>query len=294
MPISANRVQKSIRSLRKFLKKAPKSPTPKKIHKVRTNARRLETSLVALGLASKGNEKQLLRGLARIRSRTGKVRDADVLTGFVMDIDLQSEKNCMVRLLEHLGAEHDKQSRKLRQEVRKTAPQLIRRLKRSSSKLDKLVERARADHTDPLKTAAMAKAMRIIRKLQDPHRFNKSNLHPYRLRVKELRSVLQLADDSHQEPLLRKLLKVKDAVGEWHDWQELVAIASDKLAHGYKCKLLDKIRTIRDAKYETALALATELRTAHLDAVLFPSTSAQRFMRPRDIGKAGNDRSHAA
>jgi CHAD domain-containing protein len=65
MPLDIDRIQKSVRRVRKFLARAPKNPTPEKIHDLRTSARRLEATVEALGLDSKRREKRLLRDLAQ-------------------------------------------------------------------------------------------------------------------------------------------------------------------------------------------------------------------------------------
>jgi hypothetical protein len=41
---------------------------------------------------------------------------------------------------------------------------------------------------------------------------NKPNLHPYRLKVKELRNVLQMADNADQQEFITRLGEVKDAI----------------------------------------------------------------------------------
>jgi inorganic pyrophosphatase len=53
MLLKTEKVQKSIIRLRKFLKKKPKSPAPEKVHKIRTSARRLESSLEAMNVGKK-------------------------------------------------------------------------------------------------------------------------------------------------------------------------------------------------------------------------------------------------
>jgi CHAD domain-containing protein len=52
-----------------------------------------------------------------------------------------------------------------------------------------------------------------------PLQLRKSNLYQYRLKVKELRNLLQLAEDADQQAFIDRLGEVKDAIGEWHDWE---------------------------------------------------------------------------
>ncbi|HEY5254940.1 MAG TPA: hypothetical protein VIJ53_09825, partial [Acidobacteriaceae bacterium] len=73
MAFDLGRVQKDIRKLRRFLKQAPKHATPKKVHSQRTAIRRFEAAMQALELDSDANVQRLLRKLAKLRKRAGKV-----------------------------------------------------------------------------------------------------------------------------------------------------------------------------------------------------------------------------
>jgi CHAD domain-containing protein len=64
---------------------------------------------------------------------------------------------------------------------------------------------------------AMAAAAKLSRELAQPATLNKSNLHPYRLKVKELRYILQMADSPDTRDFIDSLGAVKNAIGEWHD-----------------------------------------------------------------------------
>ena len=89
---------------------------------------------------------------------------------------------------------------------------------------------------------AAATALRLSTGLGAPARLGKGNLHRYRLKVKELRYVLQLSDHADEEPFAAELSEVKDAIGDWHDWEQLIAIASDVLDHGAECKLMAQLK----------------------------------------------------
>jgi hypothetical protein len=56
----------------------------------------------------------------------------------------------------------------------------------------------------------------------------------------------------------------KDAIGEWHDWEELIAIADSILDHGSGCRLLRELRTISRRKYEFALSVTNKMRRDYL------------------------------
>jgi CHAD domain-containing protein len=267
MTIDADRIRKPVRKLRKFFKKSPKRPSSGLIHNLRTNSRRVETAIDALGLSSHKNERRLLRDLARVRKRAGKVRDMDVLVGYTLTANLNGEQDCLVQLLEILGANRAKHVKKLRALVGAIGPRLRRRLKRSASKLENLLIRTRDRHSAPSPPdEAVASAVHLSGELKDPPHLGKENSHPYRIKVKKLRYVLQLSERADPQEFVNKLGKVKDAIGEWHDWQELIAIAERELDHGPKCKLLPKLRSISETKYESAFALTGEMRHTFVDS----------------------------
>lgn len=125
--------------------------------------------------------------------------------------------------------------------------------------MDKYLKKDQAD----LDSQAAAEALRLSSELEAPKRLSRRNLHEYRLKVKELRYELQLAPSSEQM-FVDDLGKVKDAIGEWHDWEELVAIANDVLDHGPGCNLVRRLKEISNSKYEEALRLAENLRNKYL------------------------------
>ena len=82
----------------------------------------------------------------------------------------------------------------------------------------------------------------------------------------ELRDVLQLSEQERDGEFLAKLGDVKDAIGDWHDWEELIGISTQLLDHGDSCRLLRDLRAISDSKYERALSLTNDLRARFLHA----------------------------
>jgi CHAD domain-containing protein len=110
----------------------------------------------------------------------------------------------------------------------------------------------------------MATALRLSSRLKTPAQLSKKTLHPYRLKVKELRYVLQMSDAAEHQKFVDKLSEVKDAIGEWHDWAELSDIATGLLSHGSRCKLLSELKAARNTRYDRALQLTNEMRNTYL------------------------------
>ncbi len=265
MAFDLDRVQNDIRELRKFLKQTPKHPTPKQIHLLRTRTRRFAASLQALTLDVSANEQQVLRTLARLQRRAGKVRDLDVLTEYVAKVPAQEESDCLVELLEYLGAEHARRTKQLHSFAVQHGPSLQRRLKRTAAHLRTPV----ADGAPANSTLrdAMLSELRLQRELAEPVRLNQKNLHPYRLKVKELRYVLELENNPGDRQLIETLGEMKDAIGEWHDWQELLTIAKEQLPHGPECKLVRSFEAIAEQKFNHALSVTSNGRKNALHSV---------------------------
>jgi CHAD domain-containing protein len=260
MPLDTDRIQKPVRKLRKLLKGFPKQPAPDQIHDFRTRARRLEATLEALGLGSRGNERRMLRKLKRLRRRAGKVRDMDVLIGHVSGLHVDGERDCEVQLLERLGAERSRQGKKMWALVRTCGAAVRRRLKRSAAHLDQVLRK----QEDRGPAEAMATALQLSAQLGTPQHLDRKNLHPYRLKVKELRYVLEMVGRADQQQFVNSLGAVKDAIGEWHDWEELIAIANQVLDHGQGCRLVAELRRISNAKFELACSRTNEMRKKYV------------------------------
>jgi len=264
MPFDVDGVNKSARKVRRFLRKNPRRPTSKAIHKVRTSTRSLETTFATLGLDDKPSIKRLMRDLGKVRKRAGKVRDMDVLTEDAMAIQLKGEEDCIVRLLEYLGKERSKYAKKLRREIEDDDPRLQRTLKRYSRKLERLLEQDGKNPNSNAMPTTLAKTKKLSTELKRPARLTRGNLHEYRLKVKELRDVLLLSEQNGNPAFLEKLTEVKDAIGEWHDWEELIGIAGKLLDHGDSCELLKHLRTTGASKYAHAIDLSHDLRKVFL------------------------------
>src|ERR1051326_1018315 len=192
----------------------------------------------------------------------------DVLTADALTVKQDGEQDCLVQLLEYLGVERNKYARRLRQAIKAAGGRLRRNLKRSSKCLEKSLERSGNDgpvDADAVPTT-MARTIKLSTELNLPRRLNRKNLHPYRLKVKELRNVLQLSEQTGDNEFLEKLGEVKDAIGEWHDWEELIGIAKQLLDHGPACKLIKDLHENSNSKYERALFITGRFRSKYLES----------------------------
>src|SRR5438128_2546871 len=266
MSLRPAKLQKPLRKLRKMLNKIPRKPAPEQVHDLRTLMRRIEAMFRALMIESKRNQKRLLKALKPVRKKAGKVRDMDVLTGFASKLRPDGDEECLVELLEYLGAERYKQARKLHRVVQWNRKAIASRLKRSSEYIEKVLAHSQQHSEKETEWAidAMSLALQLSNELASWPRLDAGNFHPFRLKVKELRYALQLAKNPDAD-LIESLGEVKDAIGEWHDWEELTGIAGKVLDHGPGRNLIRMIRSTAKEKFDHALSITNRMRQKYSD-----------------------------
>jgi CHAD domain-containing protein len=263
MSFDIERIHKSTRRVTRFLEKNPRRPSSDAIHDFRTSTRSLETAFETLGLTSRGKIKRLLDALKDVRRHAGAVRDMDVLTANVLTVRLPREQDCLVQLLEDLGAERNKRAGRLRRRVSRQAG-LGKALKQSIKRIEKLFKEAETAATaSKAIPRTIAEGIKLSTALGTPPRLNRKNLHAYRLKVKKLRNVLQLSANADRLHFLELLGQVKDAIGEWHDWEVLAGIASKQLDHA-SCKLVKHLKTEADSRFTHAITLTNRVRTQYV------------------------------
>lgn len=264
MALDSKRLLKPVKKLRKLVGKLDRHPAPEIIHELRTSTRKVEAAFETLIPGLEGVSKSAIKGLRHCRKRAGKVRDMDVLTDYASKVHQPGEEECTVRLLEYLGVQRLKYATKLYTELRGIRAALGKGLKRTEARLAKLSEKSgdRASGSS-IGPKAAGTALTLAVQLGAPSHLDRQTLHPYRLKIKELRNILRMAAGDNIR-LIADLTRVKDAIGEWHDWEVLLSIARNELNHGNRCKLLLELKRITQRKYDRALALAHELRRNYL------------------------------
>jgi len=256
MALDPKKLNKPFTQLRKTLKKFPRKPTPDDVHDVRTRTRKVEATLKAVHMNRKRKGQRILDAVTPVRKRAGKVRDMDVLIAFASGLKSDRDHNCFVQLLEHLGNERYRNARKLHKTAAAHRAAASRYLQRCSQTVQRKIDRD--GDLDPSAADAASGALQLSGQLQKWPKLNRRNLHPFRLKVKELRYFLQLS--GQEDELVKALGEVKDAVGEWHDWVELETIANDLLQDHPACDVRKQIHTGALQRFGKALALANLLR----------------------------------
>jgi CHAD domain-containing protein len=254
MEIERDNAQKPLRKLRKALKRLPADPSTQEVHSLRTETRRLEAIVEALMLDHKKKTRQLLKAVTPVRKAAGDVRDMDVLVDNVLALSHDHEDDSLVRLVEHLGEKRVASARDLRHTVAAQRKDACRTLKEYS----RLVGKQFPGKKNTLTSTAPA-PMELATELSKWPALNEENIHPFRIKVKQLRYMLQLAEKADKE-IVDALGIVKDEVGDWHDWQELARIAKGVLDPEEDRAALKKIEEIGSLKFKHALATANAVR----------------------------------
>lgn len=264
------RAEKALRQMRELLKSLPDDPAPDEVHTLRTRARRIEAVAAALEPVDGKAAKQLVKALKPVRKAAGGVRDMDVLTADLRGIPQDRMNGAQVRLLEHLGSMRRQNADALMDAVGRQRKAALRQLKKFVRAVESVANGEKPPRVEVLQALASkdgngSLASDLIEELSRWPRLNAENIHPFRLKVKELRYVLQLFPDADQQ-FIAALGKVKDEIGDWHDWQQLGEIAHKVLDGETDKLLLETIRSAEKRKFSRALTSAQSLRRRHLHA----------------------------
>jgi CHAD domain-containing protein len=285
MAIESRSIQKPFRKLRRLLKRISEPVEPEQVHELRTGARRIEAMLHALELGHRSVAGELLKHLKPMRKAAGAVRDMDVLIASAATLPHEGEEVCFVHLLEELAEDRRKAANKLDKTLharRRSTRELLEKV------LDSLVSGVRGDEKEGVRANAqmaaqfMASSLQLETELARWPKLNVRNLHAYRLKVKELRSLLELGRKPEAD-FRNALRAAKDHIGAWHDWSELSRIAVKKLRHGASCGLRQRIAAREKEQRRKALASANKVQGNY-----FGKSSPGRLKKDVSSARLGN------
>ncbi len=178
----------------------------------------------------------------------------------------------IVRLVEHLGSMRTKSSSKLRQIIAGQRKQARRYLKQCVRLVGSGVSDKKSQNNQTSSALAVGVATNLATSLRQWPRLNQGNIHEFRKQAKKLRYMLQLAKSSGassgpapDRAWLDALGKVKDQIGDWHDWCELQQIAQDVLDKKNNGPTLRQIAKTVNNSFEQAVATANKVRAHYLD-----------------------------
>jgi CHAD domain-containing protein len=234
MPIDAKRSLLAFRKLARELTKLERKPAPENVHKFRTNSRRVEAFLMEAVHEPRRNDEKLLKLLARLRKKAGRVRDLDVQISCLRDLKIPQANGHKAQFQEMLVQERAKREKKLAKAFdHETAAEIRKRLKRAASQV-KIPK-----NTEPLsltldRLSELGRGQGLI---------TEKILHQYRIIGKRARYIAELAvDDPETTHLVEDLKKMQDVIGDWHDWLKLTQKAEKLLGNSRDSALWTRSR----------------------------------------------------
>lgn len=251
MPIDSKRTRLAFHRLERELAGISKHPAPERVHKFRTNSRRLEALLSEVVPDLTRNDKKLLKLLARLRKKAGRVRDLDVQIASLRALKAPDNDD-KTRFMTALVEERIGREKKLVKAFdRKTISDILKRLKRAAADL-KL-----SKDIDPL-----AVTLERLARLSRSHApLTERTLHQYRIVGKRARYIAELAkDDPAAKSVIPKLKHMQDVIGDWHDWLKLTQKAEELFIDNRDSSLLALLRNVTRTKFRQSLDSVSEIR----------------------------------
>jgi CHAD domain-containing protein len=259
----------------------------KDVHALRTTVRRLE---VQLGTPPP----KIAKALKKLRKRGGKVRDLDVHLGLLKaPLPLAHGKRpgaasqtsqAQDKLRKVLKRKRERRSDTLREVVDDSLPLLESRLPAVAAEH---VARPVSLH-DARQRASRARRrfLQWTRHIPD----DEQRLHELRIRTKKLRYEMEpLAHCEEAAELVEKFKQVQDAIGDWHDWLTLAALAADRFgspkASSQAGLFCDALRARAAREYRKARRSAETVRSWMTGSR--PAAPAGADTGPRLVRKAG-------
>ena len=252
MSIAPKRSRVVFQKLEEDLVKLSSKPRAENVHRFRTGTRRLQILLGELSPKLDRNQKKLLKLLARIRKRAGKVRDLDVQLAALRSLKIPQEPRRKTQLVNHLIELRAEQEKKLHKAVDKdTVREIRKRLKRASKNFNPETGR------DPLTVATG-----MLEKINEGNApVSEALFHQYRILSKRARYAAEFAEPSRKaQQFIAGVKRIQDALGDWHDWLTLTQSAFKHLGEVRESSLVAELHNVTGAKVRHAVAVLLPMR----------------------------------
>lgn len=255
MQLVPAQARKPIRELRKSLRTLHKGLPQKAVHELRTRTRKVEAITATLPLARKHRPRKLLKALKPLRKAAGKVRDTDVFVAKVKALIRGHHEASFKRLLTNLQQMRADGAHQLAEKIHQRQSKTQKGLKKFSKRVKKHCQ------SEPLDAR---QAYALFDELSRWPRLTHDNLHGFRIKVKELRYMMQLVSGANPD-FMNALDRVKVQIGSWHDWAELRTIASELLEAKSDQAAINEIANEENRSLKSAMRAAQNLRSQFLN-----------------------------
>jgi CHAD domain-containing protein len=259
MTLLEKRIKNLSDGLSSSIAKLAKEISPKSVHRMRTTIRKAE-SMVDYARPEMGRKQEKsMKLLAALRKRAGKVRDLDIQMDLLGAIGNGSTAQDRKLLLEIMKDKRAKQSERLARLIeRARGTKLFSHLDRVAEKIAESAVSLEGGEAplDRAKEQLSALAAGFAR-----HGNAKpALLHQVRIQMKLIRYLAALGEESaEQQHFMEELKSVQDALGAWHDWEELSRTVEKHFGDRVNCPLLLETRALLAARYAAARAAVAAL-----------------------------------
>jgi CHAD domain-containing protein len=240
-------------------------PRQKAVHQLRTTTRRMEALLASAKRRRRGNAKfgrkldKALKALKPIRKAAGPVRDMDVQRGLLEGL-LKAKGAAMPTVKRSaLNDGASKLQAKLKKYRKDAAVDLVAAIADAEEKELRRISPLQTVVSE-IKWTSLLKEARLLergraRRLDtaDPE-----SLHEYRKSSKSARYLAEMEDESAlAEQFAKRMKKVLDAIGAWHDRMLLTQLAKETL--GKSSALAKLLKKERDRALRQAVGAVEQL-----------------------------------
>jgi len=253
-----NRAQALFDKLRRLTRPAP-SAKPDSVHQLRTTIRRIETLLTTASDAAGRKQRKLMKALARLRRRAGKVRDLDVQIEALGSLRLESSARDRATVMAFLEKARGRREKKLLETLEDEADDgLQKRLHSISIRLQHESAKPATGAEKRLVAAALEKFAAVVKQRGT---LSEANLHNFRMDCKRVRYLAEMAGETPEAAAVTALLRrIQDAIGVWHDWLTLTATAEEVLSGSGQVPLLSALRANVRSRYLEAVRITADAK----------------------------------
>jgi len=245
--------------LESTLGRCVEAPDVELIHDVRTGSRRLDAALDALEretcetAATRRSAAKLRKQLKRIRERAGRVRDLDVHRGLLAKMHAEGDSRAVQEEIAGLDAALAERRARRAAKFQQRAGKWLAKLERRAGNLLGAVREA---GDPPVEAEAAELALASFAGLcGEIPVLDVGNLHAFRKGAKHARYLAEGGEDAWSRRTAKRLKRVQDAIGVWHDWLVLAEEARDA-AGGRQTELVKRVEACRDRQFGSAMKAA--------------------------------------
>lgn len=255
-----NIIDKELRNIRRILRHLSPDASPKEVHALRRSLYCIEIAMDALGFPDTEQVRKARKRLLQLHGLMGKIRDLDVFLLATATMPATDKADRIKWLRKALKKKRRKRSEQMAQYVQKHR-KAMRALQHALQKRTPRTHHTRADRLNA-EISMSTYLQERISALTVTRRWNRKNLHAYRIILKQVLYAWKLSGARIDRRLVMELEKAKATIGRWHDGRALLGYAVELMAEAAPCRLLQVLRRHEQFTYRSALTATTTTQIA--------------------------------